>query len=370
MQQDLSENIKLKVMPQGLRRKTEINDKKEPPFKSFDFTINKTKEAHKNKDIDLSLKSTQEITDFPKQGQEEKETEPQTDNLQKSSDPVSTVDFKKENENINAVKSKNNFRMILVIILLLVLFGFGGAVFYFKFYKNKPTLPELPPIDENIDSDSDGLTDQEELSLNTDPYNPDTDGDGILDKWELDYNLNPLDPSDSMIDSDYDGLNNLDEFIYQSNPNNSDTDSDGYLDGIEVVNYYSPLSGPGVRIKGHEEPKDLQEQANINQEAKIIEESQTETSETSVMRNRDEQRIRDLKILELALEIYLEDHPEEGYPVALESLTPEYISELPKDPLAPQYEYKYARKDLKEYALEIYLEASDEYATKRVIGSQ
>lgn len=35
------------------------------------------------------------------------------------------------------------------------------------------------------DSDHDGLTNDEEAALGTDPYNPDTDGDGLLDGWEV-----------------------------------------------------------------------------------------------------------------------------------------------------------------------------------------
>jgi len=35
------------------------------------------------------------------------------------------------------------------------------------------------------DSDCDGLTNEEEIKLGTDPYNPDTDGDGLLDGWEV-----------------------------------------------------------------------------------------------------------------------------------------------------------------------------------------
>lgn len=34
------------------------------------------------------------------------------------------------------------------------------------------------------DSDGDGLTDDEEIALGTNPYSPDTDGDGILDSIE------------------------------------------------------------------------------------------------------------------------------------------------------------------------------------------
>lgn len=36
-----------------------------------------------------------------------------------------------------------------------------------------------------VDSDGDGLTDEEELAIGTDPHCPDTDGDGLLDGWEV-----------------------------------------------------------------------------------------------------------------------------------------------------------------------------------------
>lgn len=44
-----------------------------------------------------------------------------------------------------------------------------------------------------IDSDGDGLTDEEELRLGTDPFNPDTDGDGFPDGLEVALGSNPLD---------------------------------------------------------------------------------------------------------------------------------------------------------------------------------
>lgn len=45
------------------------------------------------------------------------------------------------------------------------------------------------------DSDSDGLSDVEEVRLKTDPFNPDSDGDGYLDGSEYVLGYNPLDPS-------------------------------------------------------------------------------------------------------------------------------------------------------------------------------
>ena len=49
-------------------------------------------------------------------------------------------------------------------------------------------------------------------------------------------------------DSDKDGLTDEEERVYQSNINNSDTDQDSYPDGLEIINLYSPLSGPGARL--------------------------------------------------------------------------------------------------------------------------
>lgn len=44
------------------------------------------------------------------------------------------------------------------------------------------------------DSDGDGLSDEEEADLGTDPNNPDTDGDGVTDGAEVDCGSDPLDP--------------------------------------------------------------------------------------------------------------------------------------------------------------------------------
>lgn len=52
-----------------------------------------------------------------------------------------------------------------------------------------PPPPTLPPG--GLDSDSDGLSDAEELVFGTDPHNPDTDGDGFLDGNEAFHLYNP-----------------------------------------------------------------------------------------------------------------------------------------------------------------------------------
>ncbi|MDD5072091.1 MAG: hypothetical protein PHQ42_05170 [Patescibacteria group bacterium] len=72
-----------------------------------------------------------------------------------------------------------------------------------------------PSVVGPIDSDQDGLSDEEELALGTDPNNVDTDGDGL---------------------SDYEEVR-----IYKTDPLNPDTDGDGYPDGEEVRSGYNPL---------------------------------------------------------------------------------------------------------------------------------
>ncbi|NPC68618.1 OmpA family protein [Corallococcus exiguus] len=89
-----------------------------------------------------------------------------------------------------------------------------------------------------VDSDNDGLTDEEEILAGTDPNNPDTDGDGIPDGIEVKVGgTDPLDSDsdddgilDGNEDKDHDGIVDADE----TDPNNPDTDGDGLTDGVEL----------------------------------------------------------------------------------------------------------------------------------------
>ncbi len=92
-----------------------------------------------------------------------------------------------------------------------------------------------------VDSDGDGLTDEYELMIGTDPNNSDTDGDGLKDGEEVEgYNTNPLNP-----DSDYDGLKDGEEVLkYKTDPLDPDTDKGGVSDGHEVNDDKTdPLNG-------------------------------------------------------------------------------------------------------------------------------
>ena len=150
--------------------------------------------------------------------------------------------------------------------------------------------PEQGP---NGDPDNDGLTNQQEQELQTDPQRSDTDNDGLNDLWESKYTqtvqtpggdvvlFNPLngnwdcllldqameetlsvfyDSSDALpswdqlanpsgahscdmvLDTDEDGLPNFQEEMFGTNPNARDSDMDLLDDIVEVGNLTSTLS--------------------------------------------------------------------------------------------------------------------------------
>lgn len=91
------------------------------------------------------------------------------------------------------------------------------------------------------DPDNDGLTNEEEATLGTDPNDSDSDNDGLDDGDEI--NQHQTDPNDP--DSDNDGLNDGDEINqHQTDPNDSDHDNDGLNDGDEVNQHQTDPKDP------------------------------------------------------------------------------------------------------------------------------
>lgn len=109
------------------------------------------------------------------------------------------------------------------------MFILGGVSLSFAVGRDSPRM---------IDTDGDGLSDEEELRIGTDPYRADTDYDGIPDGIEVATGTNPLDP-----DTDGDGLadgfedKNRDGIVDpgETDPRKWDTDGGGISDGDEVL---------------------------------------------------------------------------------------------------------------------------------------
>jgi len=120
-----------------------------------------------------------------------------------------------------------------------------------EFVASNMSAPADSPADAG-DSDRDGLTDDQEIALGTDPNNPDTDGDGFSDGVEVHFaalgaSFNPLGfmlpdgggldpgcpPALRGVDSDCDGINDCDGQIIGTNSTLIDSDNDGMPDSIE-----------------------------------------------------------------------------------------------------------------------------------------
>ena len=89
-----------------------------------------------------------------------------------------------------------------------------------------PTPDTVPDADTGptaiVDSDGDGLSNDEERIAGTSVAKPDTDGDGLGDREEVKK--------------------------YETDPKKADTDGDGYADGAEVQNGYNP-NGEGKLLE-------------------------------------------------------------------------------------------------------------------------
>lgn len=124
-----------------------------------------------------------------------------------------------------------------------------------------------------VDTDGDGLTDQQERALGTDPLLRDTDGDGLSDEDETQSGADPLvfthsqgedspqtdvasippvvtttppvTPPRPLLDQDEDSIPDEKESFYGTDPTRADTDGDGFGDAKEIQNGYNPL-GPGL----------------------------------------------------------------------------------------------------------------------------
>ena len=88
------------------------------------------------------------------------------------------------------------------------------------------------------DADGDGLSNDQETTLATDPGSPDTDVDGLKDGDEV--LIYATDPTNR--DSDGDLLTDFDEInTHQTNPSAGDSDGDGAADGLEAAQGTDPL---------------------------------------------------------------------------------------------------------------------------------
>ena len=126
-------------------------------------------------------------------------------------------------------KIPNSFFIVAAVLVLAV---------GFMFITNRAHITGMA----TLDTDGDGLLDDEETAIGTSPTNPDTDGDGVLDGLDP-APLNSAIPTNNKLveDLDNDGLILAEEVAYKTNKDNADTDGDGLNDGFEIDLGLDPL---------------------------------------------------------------------------------------------------------------------------------
>lgn len=135
-----------------------------------------------------------------------------------------------------------------------VSFGFGGengaeadVPYNYELFSYKLYDMDEEVIDENTDTDSDGIPDYMENYFGTDVTKVDTDEDGLSDYLEVmvlitdpllaDTDGNSVNDGDEDLDGD--GCSNLQELEWGTDPVKADTDSDGLTDYDEYAVYHT-----------------------------------------------------------------------------------------------------------------------------------
>ncbi|MBT3689842.1 hypothetical protein HN800_04670 [bacterium] len=181
------------------------------------------------------------------------------------------------------------------------------------------------------DSDNDGLSDDYEISIGTDPNHPDSDNDNLTDSEEVN--------------------------VWETNPLLADSDNDGYIDSVELGAGYNPL-GEGF----------IEEGSNIYL---LIEDARAMA--------RDARRLSDIKYMQMYLDEYFDDlgvYPETLvfgesliYGDVVYAQMPEYPEPSAVDVCPADYEYHYTYDDvLNIYEIEVCFESTTKYSEDEYIS--
>lgn len=153
-----------------------------------------------------------------------------------------------------SVQKKSSKKLLLIIILVVLLAAVAtAAIMFLTFSKDESSVPAKQVVDESNEledfakNQTESITDEkseltEENDTDSDLLNK-KQGDESDKKIDLDEKSHVLisEIIGSSLDSDHDGLTDEEEQIYDTNPSKPDTDEDAYLDGEEVKNGFNPV---------------------------------------------------------------------------------------------------------------------------------
>ncbi|MBU4360326.1 thrombospondin type 3 repeat-containing protein [Candidatus Parcubacteria bacterium] len=219
-----------------------------------------TDSAFASHSIENSLKNATPVNEFVPEPQSLKETLVVPSMQQKTRpEAIKPINLSQSTQtqslptapNARIGKSRNKLFLIIIIVFIVIIFGLASVFAYQYFTRDnadeldttsQESFQELLDVLDEKQEDpaqSHGANSEDELY-----FEKDSDGDGLTDNIENELGTDP-----QKFDTDNDGLNDFEEIqIYFSDPLNPDTDGDSYLDGEEVENNYSPLRGDGAKL--------------------------------------------------------------------------------------------------------------------------
>jgi len=144
----------------------------------------------------------------------------------------------RKNKFSNGVKKVNKTKFLATAIAGLAVF----AMTYFAMAQNQNGNNIF------LDSDQDGLTNQEEKALGTDPYNPDSDSDGYSDGAEVKSGYDPLKPApgDQLFPAA--AVSNQNKAGIEQTVGASSTDASSMADGTDLTSLLNQTNQPTTNL--------------------------------------------------------------------------------------------------------------------------
>ena len=204
-------------------------------LKDTQFSENKknTEDIFEDTEEDASIQKNIKLPDAP----------PSKEGLSPTQPLKNYQELVAEGDSIQGDKIKPHY-FILGLIIILILLGNFGVWAYQKLFTGERNTGNIvlntePEIIDLVEQEEEKIV-EEGISINEPAVSNDIDGDGLSNEEEEALGTNPND-----VDTDGDGLSDREEVkIYHTDPLEWDTDGDTYCDGEEVVAGYDPL-GPG-----------------------------------------------------------------------------------------------------------------------------
>jgi len=145
-------------------------------------------------------------------------------------------------------QGKYSISNIHLVLMLVCIVSLGGADM--QCANGGPAGQTLP----QLDSDGDGLSDDREGFIGSNPFETDTDGDGLSDFEEIvEFLTSPTNP-----DTDSDQLDDYKELkTFFTDPNSPDSDGDGLSDFEEIVEFLTSPTNPDTDFDQLDDYKEL-----------------------------------------------------------------------------------------------------------------